>query len=208
MYLTSIFSPAFNHSADDNDKDKLLIIQCDSGHLYGNLIACARYRIDDEREKSLLQRRSNYCVTHVLFIVHLPRKELECRKGGSSFVGFKGGSWISSHIDDIRPPAKEELSLDQARSASISELFYSMPFVSSAAITMPSKESNGSEETNMSLEEIEKKGVGEEMHVEDIEHFHNTEESLNDEVTVLEALAMETEKDSRPFDKSANLQEV
>ena len=33
-------------------EDSLLIIQCDSGHLYSDLIACARYRVDDEREKS------------------------------------------------------------------------------------------------------------------------------------------------------------
>ena len=103
----------------------MLIIQCDSGHLYGDLLACARYRIDDERAK--LNWREGQGSTHVLFVIHLPR-QAETQK--SSFVGFQGGSWISAHIDDIRAPSELSLTLDDALSSPISQLFYSRRFES------------------------------------------------------------------------------
>ena len=109
-----------------------MIIQCDSGHLYGDLVACARYRIEDEKEKalrkkgkSLREKKVVTGTTHVLFIIHLPRR------GGSrgfSFVGFQGGSWISAHIDDIHVQSEAALTLD-ALNVTISELFYNMPFL-------------------------------------------------------------------------------
>lgn len=176
----------------------MLIIQCDSGHLYGDLIACARYRVDDEREKALLLRKSDYGVTHVLFIVHLPRKELETRKSGSSFVGFQGGAWISAHIDDIRQPAEEELTLDEARSAPINELFYNMTFVSSRS-SIPSKTlTTSSEGMKLSLEE--QKNEDEQMDIED------STENTKEEVSVLDALAMETENENNSFDPSLTFQ--
>ena len=113
------------------EEDRLLIIQCDSGHLYGDLIACARYRIDDEREKVRHNAQGN---THVLFIVHLPRQGGSIDKKGSSFVGFQGGSWISAHIDDIRSSSGAALTLDDALSAPISDLFYNMGFVSCSVL--------------------------------------------------------------------------
>ena len=73
----------------------LVIIQCDSGHLNGDLIACARYRIYD-----LNARIDEGLITHVLFIIHLPQQV-----ASSSFVGFQGDPWISAHIDDLRPPS-------------------------------------------------------------------------------------------------------
>ena len=120
------YSPAF--SCDS--RDKLLIIQCDSGHLYGDLIACARYRVDDEREKANLQRGPGQGTTHVLFIIHFPRRGVDKDKESSSFVGFQGGAWISAHIDDICTPTEAALTLDQALSAPISELFHNIPFTS------------------------------------------------------------------------------
>ena len=126
-------SPAFsNHNSGDN----LLIIQCDSGHLYGDLVACARYRIDDEKEKALRKKekalREKKVVTgttHVLFIIHLPRRGGSRGKTSFSFVGFQGGSWISAHIDDIHVQSEAALTLDDALNATISELFYNMPFL-------------------------------------------------------------------------------
>ena len=114
------------------EEDRLLIIQCDSGHVYGDLIACARYRIDDEREK--MSYRSAQGNTHVLFIIHLPRQggSLDCK--GASFVGFQGGSWISAHIDDIRSSSGSALTLDDALRAPISDLFYNMGFVSHSVL--------------------------------------------------------------------------
>jgi hypothetical protein len=118
-------SPAFSRN---DQRDSLLIIQCDSGHVYGDLIACARYRIDDVRAKTNLRYVDGN--TNVLFIVHLPRQFGEIEAGTSTFVGFCGGSWISAHIDDIRAPTDADLTLDEASSAPISELFYNKEFIS------------------------------------------------------------------------------
>ena len=182
------FSPVFNHSDDTRPTDKLLIIQCDSGHLYGDLVACARYRVDDEREKAILQRKSHHGVTHVLFIVNLPRKESDTSRSGSKMVGFQGGAWISAHIDDIRQSHKEELTLEEARSAPIHELFYNMKFNSSVPVI-------ASTEVHMSLEEEENKmtPVDEgDMEVEDIEVID--EEMKEDDVIVSET-PMEVDDD-------------
>lgn len=70
---------------------RLLIIQCAKGHEHTDLIACARYRVMDERKSD--KRQGD---THVVFIVQLPRFS-----GGTSFAAFQGGQWISAHIDDL-----------------------------------------------------------------------------------------------------------
>ena len=93
------------------------MIQCDSGYLNSDLIACARYRIYDKKAEATLQNEGEGC-THVLFIIYHPRQV-----GGSSFVGFQGEPWISTHIDNLR--AKENtITLHEAMGASISQLFY------------------------------------------------------------------------------------
>ena len=66
--------------------------------------------------------------THVIFLIHLPRYGGAGTDRGSTFVGFQGGAWISTHIDDIRAPSEGALTLNDALSAPISELFYNMPF--------------------------------------------------------------------------------
>lgn len=70
---------------------RLLIIQCEDGHENIDLIACARYRTRDERNKL-----ESYGVTHVVFVIQLPRMN-----GGTKFPSFQGGPWISTHIDDL-----------------------------------------------------------------------------------------------------------
>ena len=109
-------SPAFQRRAGDTH-DSLLVIQCDSGHLNGDLIACARYRIYDKRAEASLRNEREGC-THVLFIIHLPRQVV-----GSSFVGFQGEPWISIHIDDLRPTAGGTITLQEVMGVSISQLF-------------------------------------------------------------------------------------
>ncbi len=91
----------------------LVIIQCDSGHLNGDLIACARYRIYD-----LKARIDEGLTTHVLFVIHLPQQV-----ASSSFVGFQGDPWISAHIDDLRPPSDNTVAPDKASTMTMSELF-------------------------------------------------------------------------------------
>ena len=95
----------------------LLVIQCDSGHLNGDLIACARYRIYDKKAEASLRHEREGC-THVLFIIHLPRQTV-----GSSFVGFQGEPWISTHIDDLRPTTGGAITLQEVMGVSISQLF-------------------------------------------------------------------------------------
>ena len=183
------FSPVFNHSNDTHPTDKLLIIQCDSGHLYGDLVACARYRVDDEREKALLHKRSHHGVTHVLFIVSLPRKEIDTSRSGSKMVGFQGGAWISAHIDDIRKSCKEELTLEEARSAPIHKLFYNMKFISSAPVITNT-------EVHMSLEEEEKVTPVDEgdMEVEYIE-LHVIDEEMKEDGGSIPETPMEVDDD-------------
>lgn len=108
----------FKISEDSGHEQCLVIIQCDSGHLNGNLIACARYRIYDLRAKA-----DDKQTTHVLFIIHLPHQHV----ANSSFVGFQGDPWISSHIDDLRPTSGTGVSAYEAIGLTISELFLGRP---------------------------------------------------------------------------------
>eukprot|EP00731_Ephydatia_muelleri_P002837 Em0001g2837a len=48
----------FQRKPGTENENVLIIIQCQSGHQYGDLIACARYRVNDERSSSLLLDRT------------------------------------------------------------------------------------------------------------------------------------------------------
>ena len=116
---------------------KILIIQCDCSHVHSNLIACARHKIIDEivvpqtstkagdiNKKATVKsasRKTDYSTVHVVFILQLPRKA-----GGTNFVGFQGGDWLSVYLDDLRPLKENEISFQNAIECSISEIFYSM----------------------------------------------------------------------------------
>ena len=76
------------------EENKLLIVQSDYGERNADLIACARHRLMDER-----RRLTVYGVTHVIFIVQLPRVA-----GGTAFTSFQGGPWTSIHIDELTCP--------------------------------------------------------------------------------------------------------
>ena len=123
------YSPAFQREPDDS-RDFLLIVQCDSGHLDGDLIACARYRIYDERAKNRMQNSIHKCEgsTHVLFVIHLPQQST-----GTSFVGFQGNPWVSAHIDDLRCTGCDKVTLNDAMTMPISSLFVS-PHVESKTV--------------------------------------------------------------------------
>jgi hypothetical protein len=98
---------------DNQERRRLVIIQCDSGQMTGDLIACARYRIYDLKAKA-----AHNMATHVLFVIHLPRNN-----ANSSFVGFQGDPWLSYHIDDLRPTNSISVSVKDAITRTISELF-------------------------------------------------------------------------------------
>ena len=117
----------------------MLIIQCDSGHLFGDLVACARYRIDDGREKAIRLKEktkdiSSQGLVHVILIVHLPRRVWSRHRKAFSFVGFQGGSWVSAHIDDIHVTSDSGITLNDAMNASISQLFYNKKFLAPKVI--------------------------------------------------------------------------
>ena len=71
-----------------SDGTRLLILQCDSGDVHSDLVACARYNIINEHNQTTLTEEQNSDVVndnpvHVLFIVQLPRI------AGGCFVGFQ-----------------------------------------------------------------------------------------------------------------------
>eukprot|EP00058_Branchiostoma_floridae_P007057 XP_002592545.1 hypothetical protein BRAFLDRAFT_108419 [Branchiostoma floridae] len=70
----------------------LMVVQCDSGDINTNLIACASYTVNTERAQTGNLRSS------VVFVIQLPRNT---RKG---FSGLGGGQWQCYHIDDVHPP--------------------------------------------------------------------------------------------------------
>ena len=197
--------PLYRLMFDRHSKtDSLLIVQCDSGHLYGDLIACARYRVDDERERSSHRWTRDSGRTHVLFIVHLPR-----RGGGDgrlgSFFGFQGGKWLSGHIDDLRAPREASLSLDEALHTSISDLFYSEGTAIVSKITMKQEleekdkdmEDVEMDEENVGKEEehVEKEEEDMEMEEEDVEDMEKEEKQIEMEVEDMEEEERHGEKE-------------
>ena len=112
--------------------------------MHSNLIACARHKVIDEivlaqspsytKEENEMKNQTEKSraiksevstdagshVIHVVFIVQLPRKS-----GGTNFVGFQGGDWISVHLDDLRAQKENEISFQNAIEFSISEIFNS-----------------------------------------------------------------------------------
>lgn len=95
---------------------KILIIQCDSGDQYEDLIACTRFNVMNDY--------SNWDVPldikrlkHVLLIIQLPKVI------GGCFVGFQGGKWLSYHIDNLHPDSTFMSLLPQMKDKSVSSLF-------------------------------------------------------------------------------------
>lgn len=98
------------------------MVQCDSGDDNFNLIAGARHILLEERTNApeMLNLPSIEAV-HIVLVIQLPRMVGGCR----NFVGFQGGKWMSSHIDELRPPDVHTPSIEQLTDHPISELFKS-----------------------------------------------------------------------------------
>lgn len=109
LICSSLFSRSENSS-----KMCLIVIQCDSGHVNGDLIACARHRICNMRAKA----RTDDSITHVLIIVHLPVHTVNL-----SFVGFQSEPWISYHIDKLRAGEMGDIGFEYTQETSISKIF-------------------------------------------------------------------------------------
>lgn len=95
---------------------KLLIIQSEYSERKSDLIACARHRLMDEKEGLTMGANG---ITHIVFIVQLPRIS-----GGTSFTSFQGGSWISTHIDELTCPSGAKHIVLSALSKPIYEFFH------------------------------------------------------------------------------------
>jgi len=100
----------------------ILIVQCDSGDDNSNLIAGARHILMEERKEApeLLNIHAIEAV-HIVLVVQLPRIAGGCR----NFVGFQGGKWMSTHIDELRPPGQHTPSIEHLIDRPISDLFRS-----------------------------------------------------------------------------------
>ena len=74
VFLVSFSRTFFNQ----NNQSKLLLLQCESGDQSGDLIACARYIMQDE----YIQTIETGSLTHIVLIVQLSRKH-------GNFIGFQ-----------------------------------------------------------------------------------------------------------------------
>ncbi|XP_064634464.1 E3 ubiquitin-protein ligase rnf213-alpha-like [Lineus longissimus] len=87
------FSRELGKFFNQENDERLMLLQCDSGDRNSNLIACARYQIMEEFTKSKSRIRGK---AHFVFIVQMPRVM------AGSFIGFQGGRWRSVYLDDLR----------------------------------------------------------------------------------------------------------
>ena len=94
-------------------RSSLLIIQCDSDNISGDLIAYTRHCICEMQAKALCNISKQSHSAHVVFIIHLPVMY-------STFIGYP---WISCHIDELCPP-QNGLTLTAVQGATLSQLFY------------------------------------------------------------------------------------
>ena len=90
----------YNHESPQN---RVLLVQCEAGDMNNELVACARYLVQEERESSLVlaleqppERQLSY-LRHLVLVIQLPRVT------GGFFRGFQGGVWDEVHIDELRP---------------------------------------------------------------------------------------------------------
>ena len=154
--------------------DVLFIVQCDSGHVSGDLIACAKYCLEDiqkefkiykpeQSDKSTsASQEEDMCTSaepaeksknhfHVLFTVYLPRKHGDSK---SSFIRFWGGDWKCTHIDDFfsKHPFSPVLALARGEEQlTLSEFFHTI------YIEKPSPDTPGARATAQELQCVSEK---------------------------------------------------
>ncbi|KAI4872372.1 hypothetical protein NFI96_033639 [Prochilodus magdalenae] len=99
--------------------EKILLVQMDYSEdpLSANILASARYSCMNEIIRS---KQVADCRVYVYFITKLPRME-----GGTSYIGFQGGHWMSVHIDDLVSVHIEDMVSDvqNLKNMSICDIF-------------------------------------------------------------------------------------
>lgn len=100
----------------------ILLVQCDSRDDNVNLIAGARHILQEKRTYvSEMLNLPSVKAVHIVLIVQLPRMV----GGYKNRVGFQGGRWMSTHIDELCSPDRHAPSIEQLIDRPISELFKS-----------------------------------------------------------------------------------
>lgn len=88
-----------DHSAKSKN---VLIIQCECGHFYQDLITCARFTIIDEYSKYITPASGENSKSlslqpfHIILIIQIPKI------AGGCLSGFQTSKWYCYHIDDIQ----------------------------------------------------------------------------------------------------------
>ncbi|XP_070190023.1 E3 ubiquitin-protein ligase rnf213-alpha-like [Littorina saxatilis] len=121
---------------DNQEGQKLLLVQCDSGDLNQNLIKCAQYCMQDLRPPDSRHH-------HVVFIIQLPRL------AGACFTGFLGGNWHCLHIDDLWAPEGNVPSITVLQTHTPAEL------IMASASTADSEQLNSNNSSNDSTSSIQ-----------------------------------------------------
>ena len=99
-------------------------MQCDAGDVNRNLIPCARHLLVEQRTTAEEDFKENVghdpsSFVHVVMIIQLPRLVGGCE----AFAGFQGGTWLSVHIDELRPPTGHIPAIQFMVDRSVSDLF-------------------------------------------------------------------------------------
>ena len=164
----------------------------------GDLIACARYKVSDERAR-LSGMNRGLGSTHVLFVIHLPRQS-----ASSSFIGFQGEPWISAHIDELRPRDRNNFDPICAMGRKISQLFLGKSLYLSRKKKLNEKVCSHQEKDAVGSMEAESSSIGEKgvlgfVSEQDTElGAANMQDDDDDE----EEMATSTEKRSQESDSS------
>ena len=94
--FVQVLKEFFTEIKNETQCDKIsnvLIVQCEYGHIYTDLINCARFTIIDEFTKHLSDLNSKKFF--VVLIIQIPKI------AGGCFNGFQTSKWFCYHIDDL-----------------------------------------------------------------------------------------------------------
>ena len=139
-------------------------MQCDAGDVNRNLIPCARHLLVEQRENAEEDFKENVrhdpsSFVHVVMIIQLPRLVGGCEP----FAGFQGGSWLSVHIDELRPPTGHIPAIQFMVDRSVSELFDVAP-----SSTRVDKMDVKAARDDMEVDEQHEEGIDIEMEAPDL----------------------------------------
>ncbi|XP_069825251.1 E3 ubiquitin-protein ligase RNF213 [Dendropsophus ebraccatus] len=191
------FLKKIRSSLESSSGNLILIIQTDfeEGSQGANLVASAKYSAVNEINKINLDQK---CV-FIYFITKLPRI-----KGGTSYVGFRGGLWQSVHIDDLRKSKDMATDVTALLKFTISQLF-----CTSGLETKGNESTNLDRETAMEVEnstssgiEIQASGHVEDSNSMEIDEINNKMETVSEKKTDVPTATFENMLDTTTLIRS------